>query len=109
MQPGAACMGCHSNHTIMGTVYPSNGGSEATNCIGIPNVQVIITPSSGSAVTLTTNSSGNYYGAASTPYTAKIVYNGVTKAMTASQTSGNCNSCHTSAGAQGAAGRITVP
>jgi hypothetical protein len=60
---------------------------------------------------MTTNSSGNFYspGTVTTPYTAKIVVNGVTTAMMASQTSGDCNSCHTANGAQGAAGRITVP
>ena len=43
------------------------------------------------------------------PFTAKVTYQGRERAMTAPQTSGDCNGCHTQAGANGAPGRITLP
>jgi hypothetical protein len=109
MRPGDACRACHSTFTIGGTVYPTL--HEPLNCNGKTGVQVVITPASGTAVTLTTNAAGNFYSTAkiATPYTAKVVSGGVERAMMASQTSGDCNSCHTQNGAQNAPGRIIVP
>jgi hypothetical protein len=109
MRPGDACVACHANFTVSGTVYPTL--HEPLNCNGKSAVQVVITPASGTAVTLTTNSAGNFYSTAkiAAPYSAKVVVGGVERAMTAKQTSGNCNSCHTQNGAQSAPGRIIVP
>jgi len=90
-------------------VYPT--AHEPLNCNGKSGVQVVITPASGTALTLTTNAAGNFYSTAkvTTPYTAKVVMNGAERAMTAAQTSGDCNSCHTQNGAQMAPGRIMTP
>ncbi|MGD0679831.1 MAG: hypothetical protein ABSC94_30975 [Polyangiaceae bacterium] len=41
--------------------------------------------------------------------TATITYNGKTAAMTTPQMTGDCNSCHTEQGANGAPGRIVLP
>lgn len=53
---------------------------------------------------------GNFYGGTvgvPSPYTARVVVNGVvTSQMLTPQTNGDCNSCHTALGAQGAPGRI---
>lgn len=71
-----------------------------------------ITDAKGAVLTLTPNSVGNFYGgdaAIALPYTAKVVGGGKTRAMSAAQTSGDCNSCHNEAGASGAPGRIYAP
>jgi mono/diheme cytochrome c family protein len=112
MRPGEACVGCHSNFTIAGTVYPT--GHEPNDCNGVgtsAGASVIITPASGSALTLAVNSVGNFYSTTriTTPYTAKVQTSKGTRAMAASQTNGNCNSCHTQNGASSAPGRIVVP
>jgi mono/diheme cytochrome c family protein len=43
------------------------------------------------------------------PFTAKVTYKGRERAMAAVQTSGDCSSCHTQTGTNGAPGRITLP
>ena len=44
------------------------------------------------------------------PYTARVVSpSGSIIAMMTKQTSGDCNTCHTEQGADGAAGRILLP
>jgi hypothetical protein len=43
------------------------------------------------------------------PFQAKITYMGRERVMATAQTSGDCNSCHTQAGAMSAPGRIILP
>ena len=43
------------------------------------------------------------------PYRAKVVVGGRERVMLTPQTNGDCNACHTQAGAEGAPGRIIVP
>jgi hypothetical protein len=43
------------------------------------------------------------------PFTAQVTYMGKTRAMLWRQWTGDCNSCHTAAGANAAPGRITLP
>ncbi len=117
MNPGEACINCHQNSggeaprfLIAGTVYPS--GHEPDLCYGTSAVQIVITDANGATLTLTPNSAGNFYDSrtpVALPYNAKVVANGMTRAMSAAQTSGDCNSCHTQFGANGAPGRITAP
>ncbi len=114
MNPGQACISCHSQgegprFSLAGTVYPT--GHEPDQCYGTSAAQVIITDAAGKTLTLTPNSAGNFSSNAllSLPYNAKVVANGLTRAMSAAQTSGDCNSCHTQNGANGAPGRITLP
>jgi len=116
MNPGQACISCHQQSggeapffTIAGTVFPS--GHEPDLCFGTSQAQVVITDAAGHTLTLTPNSAGNFSSRAALtlPYNAKVVANGMTRAMSAAQTSGDCNSCHTQFGANGAPGRITVP
>lgn len=68
-------------------------------------------------LTLAPNSVGNFYSSSVTadtpiPYTARVVSNGLMRAMTTPQT-GDCNACHTEQGttiSTGAeAGRIVWP
>ncbi len=118
MQPGGACNSCHSKQSgeqppifsIAGTVYPT--AHEYDKCDGVSGIQVVIMDANGNTqLTLTTNSVGNFTSQAtiSKPYRAKVVANGKTREMTATQTSGDCNSCHTEQGANGAPGRIMAP
>jgi cytochrome c553 len=119
MHPGGACNGCHSTQggeapqfQIAGTVYPT--AHEPNDCFGVGSgaAQIVIMDASGNVqLTLSTNSSGNFSSQASIskPYRAKVVANGKERAMSATQTSGDCNSCHTESGANGAPGRIMLP
>lgn len=118
MRPGGACNSCHSSQygeqppifSIAGTVYPT--AHEYDKCVGVSGMQVVIMDENGNTqLTLTTNSSGNFTSQASIkkPYRAKIVSNGNVREMSATQTNGDCNSCHTESGANGAPGRIMQP
>ena len=117
MNPGKACIACHSSgegpgFAIAGTVYPT--GHEPDLCFGTSMAQIIITDATGKTLSpVVPNSAGNFYLSATTtialPYHAAVVANGKTRAMSAAQTSGDCNSCHTQNGANGAPGRITLP
>jgi hypothetical protein len=117
MNPGRACIACHSTMngpdlTIAGTVYPT--AHEPDLCYGADgsnDVRVVITGADGQTVALTPVLSGNFSVTTKvlTPFTAKVTYQGRERAMTAPQTSGDCNGCHTQAGANGAPGRITLP
>ena len=116
MNPGQACINCHASRggeaprfSIAGTVYPS--GHEPDLCYGTSAAQIVITDAAGKTLTLTPNSAGNFSSSTSValPYHAKVVANGAERAMSAAQTSGDCNSCHTQFGANSAPGRITLP
>jgi len=127
MHPGVACLSCHSGTggggedgdeapplwTIAGTVYPTV--REPNDCNGVngttAGVQVIVTDAAGRVLTLPVNTSGNFYtnAAVTFPFHARVVRGGVVRMMTAAQSSGNCNGCHTQDGANGAPGRIVVP
>ena len=118
MSPGDTCVSCHSSSngeasmlTIGGTVYPT--AHEPTNCDGVSvtGATVVITDANNKVQTLTVNSVGNFQSSASVaaPYKASVVYNGATLSMLTAQTSGDCNSCHTVDGANGAPGRVMLP
>jgi hypothetical protein len=117
MHPGGACITCHTTRrgapqfTIAGTVYPS--GHEPTDCNGAPGTGVVveITDSNANVMNLTPNAVGNFYSTAAFafPVTAKVKYQGKERAMVTPQASGDCNSCHTATGTNGAPGRITLP
>ena len=73
---------------------------------------MVITGADGRVLTLSLNGAGNFFSemAVARPYHAKVVTaGGGERAMTAEQTSGDCNSCHTPSGATGAPGRILLP
>jgi hypothetical protein len=117
MNPGLACIACHTTMngpdlTIAGTLYPT--GHEPDLCFGADGAggaRVVITGSDGQTFTLTPVPSGDFHlgSRVATPFTAKVTYKGRERAMTTAQTSGDCNSCHTQSGANGAPGRITLP
>jgi hypothetical protein len=120
MYPGRACISCHASSygpsmTIAGTVYPT--AHESDSCVGsnVAGASIVITDANGKTVTVTPNSAGNFYSRSSTitpPYTVKLTYQGRERDMTGlttAPTNGDCNSCHTVDGANGAPGRIMLP
>jgi hypothetical protein len=121
MNPGQACRACHKtkasdyNYFFMGTVFP--GFYEKDLCMSPPpsGAKVEILDTTGKVtMTLTPNASGNFMSSAVVagvpiPYSARLVANGVTRAMNAAQTDGDCNKCHTEQGIEGAPGRLVWP
>lgn len=118
MHPGGTCITCHAQNgegptfVIAGTVMA--GSDDDTDCNGVDGVTVEITDANGAVTSLTTNSAGNFYleakdGTIAMPYTAKVKKGGKERAMTAMQSDGECGSCHTAEGANGAPGRILAP
>jgi mono/diheme cytochrome c family protein len=118
MHPGGACITCHAQNegprfVIAGTVYPS--AHEPIDCNGVDGsnqaVTVEITDANGAVTTLSVNRAGNFYSSMqiAMPFHAKVRSNGRERQMGAAQMTGNCNSCHTELGANGAPGRIMAP
>jgi hypothetical protein len=120
MHPGRACITCHDTRDdapsfrIAGTVYPTV--HEPDDCNGASSTggaKVVVTDANGTIVTLTPNAAGNFYDPSRAslvlPYHAKVVRNGLERSMSDAQTIGDCNSCHTVDGANGAPGRIVLP
>lgn len=124
MLPGVACIDCHTRMRgpsmfIGGTVYPT--GHEPDDCNGASNevnlgdAVVEIKGADGKVLMLAVSgTSGNFHlvtrgNSLVKPYTAKVILNGKERVMATPQMNGDCNVCHTAAGAQGAPGRIVIP
>lgn len=119
MNPGEACNACHQqqggpNLRIGGTVYPTL--HEPDDCVGSappPQLRVIVTDSRNRVFDMQVNASGNFLtrnGDRPRPPLRAVVTNGQqTRAMVGTVTSGDCNSCHTVNGTNGAPGRIMAP
>lgn len=118
MHPGMDCISCHSQGEgpsliAAGTIFPAE--HEADDCFGVSGVTVQITGADQKVTTMVSNASGNFYlngrsGSIAMPFTAKVIgANGAERAMITPQTSANCASCHTAAGANAAPGRILAP
>lgn len=120
MNPGLSCPTCHiANNlfyvafTYAGTVMA--GPREKSTCkppAGFDGGTVeILFPDGGTAWKTDVNSSGNFrtLDAGPAPYVARLTRGGQTKVSQTTHTSGDCNSCHTEQGANGASGRLTFP
>lgn len=118
MQPGEACVTCHSMNprlpkfTIAGTLYPT--GHEVKGCVGHSAGDAIIRVMDASGKTivdLTPNQVGTFISQDPMPagFRVKVVTANGERAMLGSPPNGNCNSCHTPEGANGAPGRIRLP
>lgn len=122
MNPGQACNTCHQqsggpNLRIAGTVYPSL--HEPNDCIGSkppPQLRVVVTDAQDRTFNMPLNASGNFIASTGLfsprprpPFKAVVTDGVKTRAMVGSVTSGDCNSCHTVDGANGAPGRIMAP
>jgi hypothetical protein len=126
MNPGLACgsNNCHASGgegpriRFAGTVYRS--GHEPDRCVGGPAAgagvaQVVVTGANGVKVTRQVNAAGNFVllqsqqSSLTFPIRAEVQYDGRVRKMATPQMSGDCNSCHTQKGANGAPGRIVLP
>jgi hypothetical protein len=123
MNPGLDCRDCHLQmqpsraYFFIGTVFPAS--HEKDLCDGKPpaNTTIDIIDANGKvALTMTASTtSGNFHSPSTTangvtlPFTARITSNGKTTMMSTPQMTGDCNSCHTEQGANGAPGRIVHP
>ena len=116
MAPGTACVACHlaigKPLYLAGTVYPTY--HEPDLCLGVTDVQVEIVDSMGATHTLPVNSSGNFldqdiFSLWPSPWTVAVTRGAARRAMVGTVTNGDCNSCHTAAGANAAPGRILAP
>jgi mono/diheme cytochrome c family protein len=116
MEPGLACISCHQSNggphfSVAGTVFPTGHEPDKCNAPASSGAVVTVTDSTGASASFTANSVGNFSGSASLtfPITAVVSFDGKTRAMTTAVASGDCNSCHTQSGANGAPGRVTLP
>jgi hypothetical protein len=119
MYPGRACLHCHQQsregptHSLAGTLYPS--GHEPNDCNGssgsITGAQIVVTDASSRSYTLIPNRVGNFFSETNLvmPLRVKVTYRGRQRVMAGAITEGDCNSCHTQFGANGAPGRILLP
>ncbi len=117
MAPGQACTACHQKEgegpifSIAGTVFPT--AHEPDDCIASESqgATVEITGKNGKKISLTVNSAGNFFyeGYVALPYTARVITANGVREMFKEQTNGDCNTCHTQNGANGALGRILLP
>ena len=119
MHPGVACNACHQqmggpNLKIAGTAY--RAPHDVDDCNGAappPIVTLTITDSKGKKATATVNAAGNFLVQGgqklTAPYSAALSDGAKTRTMIGKVTSGDCNSCHTAAGLNGAPGRVLVP
>lgn len=120
MHPGVACIACHSMKNgpafaIAGTIFPT--AHEPDDCNGADGLftgaVVQITGADGQTVSVIPNVAGNFNIATNTkialPFRAKVVAGNRERAMQTPQMIGDCNSCHTVTGLNGAPGRIMVP
>lgn len=121
MHPGMACSDCHQkkggpNLRFGGTVY--RAPHDVDDCNGAappPTLTVEVTDKLGRKLSATVNAAGNFdierkrgqrFNA---PFRAKIIDGASSRSMVGSVTSGDCNSCHSAAGAYSAPGRILAP
>jgi mono/diheme cytochrome c family protein len=131
MNPGLSCLSCHTGgggggdeggggeggeaplYTIAGTLYPS--AHEPNLCNGsngeMNGARVVILDAANRTIMLTPNAAGNFFyaGTVTFPLHAKVTFQGRERIMTAAQSNGSCNACHTQNGASGAPGRILLP
>jgi hypothetical protein len=117
MEPGHACIACHVQENgptfnVGGTVYPTGHEPDDCNGSGAGGAVITVIDATGATASFVASSvSGNFHGTAQLtfPITARVTFNGKTRAMTTAVPTGDCNSCHTQNGANAAPGRITLP
>ncbi len=116
MQPGMACIECHRSsgegpiYTVAGTIYTEL--DEPDDCNGVQSVTVQITDARGRTWSDDTNSAGNFFisdRSIEFPITAKVIDGGVVREMYSPMSTGDCGTCHTPSGRDGAPGRIMAP
>lgn len=133
MNPGFACRSCHLGQNFqgqnpggdrepskayffMGTAFTIPSNEDLCAASGVPSDAVVEILDANDAVKLTLqiNSVGNFRSTNTAagftlPYKARVRAGGKTNAMATPQMNGDCNSCHTATGLEGAPGRIVFP
>ncbi len=121
MNPGLACRACHQMlapehaYFFSGTVFPDLHEQDLCTSPPPAGAHVEILDAQGNVtLTITPGAAGNFTSSAvvagvPVPYRARLVANGLTRSMSSAQTSGDCNSCHTEQGKDGAPGRLVWP
>ncbi len=115
MLPGSACTTCHSRQggprsTIAGTVYAT--AHEPNDCHGVNGgLTVVVTDANGVVTNIAVNSVGNFESRAriAAPFRVKVTDGVRERVMAGTLTAGDCNSCHTRGGFNGAPGRVMAP
>jgi hypothetical protein len=121
MNPGLPCKACHvvqrprENWAFMGTLFPAL--HEKNLCFAPPPANAVVEILDMAGVLRESipvvNYSGNFYSAFYTnfpsPYKAQVRIGTRINKMNTPQTNGDCNSCHTEQGRNGAPGRIVAP
>lgn len=130
MKPGQDCLRCHGGSAVenessdegsadersgdartweaAGTIYAD---PQAAASAGVKDAEILIVDSTGRALTLHSNSVGNFYTAETLhpPLTVQAQRNGVRMAMNMPAPDGACNRCHRQPPEDGAPGRLFVP
>ncbi|MBA3460931.1 MAG: hypothetical protein H0T46_13260 [Deltaproteobacteria bacterium] len=122
MNPGMPCRACHLANEpdearfFMGTAYPTLHEQDRCFSTVAAGTRVEILDANGNvAVTMPVRARGNFFSMSrnaniALPFTARVVSpSGAFTQMTTPQMTGDCNSCHTEQGANGAPGRILLP
>lgn len=116
MAPGMDCGACHlaigKPVYIAGTVEPTY--HEPDLCLGVAGLQIEIVDHAGAAHTLPVDSSGNFVDQNPlalwpAPWKVAVLSGSSRREMISTVTDGDCNSCHTAAGASNEPGRILPP
>ena len=121
MNPGRSCVQCHAEtndpkqaplYAFAGTVMHAE--HEGDDCRGVAGMTVIVTGADGAEQEMQGNSAGNFWLAPEIqvlmPYTARIVDRAGNKRVQQNPVdNGDCASCHTRDGANGATGRLLAP
>jgi hypothetical protein len=121
MNPGRSCIGCHveNNDAAQAPFYTAAGTvmqdlHDGDDCAGAPELTVILTDADGTEWPMPGNSVGSFWLAPDSPvampYTARIVdLAGNERVKQDPVSDGDCASCHTQDGANGAPGRLLPP
>ncbi len=116
MRPGMSCIGCHARgegprFQVAGTVYTNI--DEKDEYFGVEGLVVALADAKGTTARYTTNKAGNFYsgrGAAlKAPFVVKVLGKKGENAMASPAPNGDCASCHTASGENGAPGRVVAP
>lgn len=116
MRPGGACVTCHTirggpNYTVAGTVYATAHEPNDCNGVNAGGVIVVVTDANGVVTNIPVNTAGNFSTRAkiAAPFKVKVTNGVKERVMAGALTAGDCNSCHTLAGVNGAPGRVMAP
>jgi len=121
MNPGRSCVKCHAEtndeghapfYKFAGTVMQAL--HESDDCHGAPQMTIELTDANDTKWVMVGNSAGNFWldpaAEVVLPYTARIIdEHGNERVKQMPVSDGDCASCHTQEGANGAPGRLLPP